>query len=57
LPETLKKMSRIVLVMGVSGSGKSTIAETIATNLGGDYLDADPFHPPENIAKMKQGAV
>jgi gluconokinase len=40
------------IVMGVAGCGKSTIAEALAEKAGGDYLDADAFHPPENIAKM-----
>ena len=43
------------LVMGVSGCGKSTVARMIAERLGGKFLDADDFHPPENIAKMKSG--
>lgn len=43
------------LVMGVSGSGKSTIAEMLARSLGWSFFDADDFHPPANIAKMKAG--
>lgn len=43
------------LVMGVSGSGKSTIAELLARSLGWTFYDADDFHPPANIAKMKSG--
>lgn len=43
------------LVMGVSGSGKSTIAEMLARSLGWRFFDADDFHPPANIAKMKAG--
>ena len=43
------------LVMGVSGSGKSTIAELLARSLGWQFFDADDFHPPANIAKMKAG--
>src|SRR5438105_4672721 len=45
----------IVLVMGVSGSGKSTIGELLAAGLGWPYLDADDFHPPGNVAKMAAG--
>jgi gluconokinase len=45
----------LVLVMGVSGSGKSTIARALAARLGWEFADADDFHPPSNIAKMSQG--
>ena len=45
----------IVLVMGVSGSGKSTIGAALARALGADFLEADTFHSPANIAKMKSG--
>jgi gluconokinase len=46
----------IVLVMGVSGSGKTTIGETLARELGWTYLDADDFHPKANIDKMAAGS-
>ncbi|MGH8688564.1 MAG: gluconokinase [Burkholderiales bacterium] len=45
----------IVVVMGVSGSGKSTIGALLAARLGWEFLDADEFHPPENVAKMAAG--
>jgi gluconokinase len=45
----------IVLVMGVSGSGKTTIGEALAERLGWPYLDADDFHPRANVEKMKAG--
>jgi gluconokinase len=45
----------IVVVMGVSGSGKSTVGEALAQSLGCEFLDADDFHPPENVAKMASG--
>jgi carbohydrate kinase (thermoresistant glucokinase family) len=45
----------IVLVMGVSGCGKSTIGAALADALGADFLEADTFHSPANIAKMKSG--
>ena len=46
----------LFVVMGVSGVGKSVLGEALATRYHGEYLDADSFHPPENIAKMKSGA-
>ena len=46
---------RALVVMGVSGSGKSTIAERLAARLGWRYEDADQFHPPANVAKMSAG--
>lgn len=45
----------IILVMGVSGSGKSTISKLLAEDLGWEFSDADCFHSPENIEKMRQG--
>jgi len=45
----------IAIVMGVSGSGKTTIGRPLAERLGWAYLDADEFHPPANIAKMRAG--
>jgi gluconokinase len=44
-----------LVVMGVSGSGKSTIAEQLAARLGWRYVDGDLFHPPANVAKMSAG--
>jgi gluconokinase len=44
-----------LVVMGVSGSGKSTIADRLAARLGWRYVDGDRFHPPANVAKMSAG--
>ena len=44
-----------LVVMGVSGSGKSTIAGHLARRLGWAYEDADRFHPASNVAKMSAG--
>jgi gluconokinase len=45
----------IVLVMGVAGVGKTTIGEALARALDARFVDADDYHPPENVAKMKAG--
>jgi gluconokinase len=44
-----------VIIMGVSGCGKTTIAEIVATQIGGTFLEGDAFHPPANKAKMGAG--
>lgn len=44
-----------LVVMGVSGSGKSTIADHLAIRIGWRYEDGDSFHPPGNVAKMHAG--
>ena len=41
--------------MGISGSGKSTVGRMLAERLGATFLDADDFHPPANVAKMRAG--
>jgi gluconokinase len=45
----------IVMVMGVSGSGKTTVGKLLAQSLNWDFSDADDFHPPGNIEKMSRG--
>jgi gluconokinase len=45
----------IIVVMGVSGSGKSTVATMLARSLGLPYADADQFHPESNKRKMSAG--
>ena len=45
----------IVLVMGVSGSGKNTVGEPLAQRLGWKFIDGDDYHPPENVKKMAAG--
>lgn len=45
----------IVIVMGVSGSGKSTIGQMLAESLNWEFSDADAFHSPANIEKMSLG--
>lgn len=46
---------RVVIVMGVAGSGKTTVGEVLAARNGGEFHDADDFHPAENVAKMAAG--
>ena len=45
----------IVVVMGVSGSGKSTVAALLAAALGCQFQEGDDLHPPENVEKMRRG--
>lgn len=44
-----------IVVMGVSGSGKTTVGEAVAARLGLPFVDGDALHPPANIAKMRSG--
>lgn len=45
----------IVVLMGVSGAGKTTIGSALAASLGFDFLDGDDWHPPASVAKMAAG--
>ncbi len=45
----------LLLIMGVTGSGKSTLGRLIAKRLSYVFLDADDFHPRENIEKIRKG--
>jgi gluconokinase len=45
----------VVVVMGVAGTGKTTVGRLVAEALGVPYAEGDDFHPPENIAKMSAG--
>ena len=54
-PEPARPRPDVVIVMGVSGSGKTTIGKQLARRMGGVFADADSFHPPANIEKMKAG--
>jgi gluconokinase len=48
-------MPLAVVVMGVSGCGKSTVGRALASHLGVTFLDADDFHPPANVEFMRAG--
>jgi len=54
-PEAPMQNPTAIVVMGVSGAGKSTIAAMLALRLGWTYEDADWFHPPHNVEKMHAG--
>ncbi len=53
--EKLSKVVHAIVVMGVTGSGKSTIGLDLAHSLGWEFYDADAFHPEENVTKMSNG--
>ncbi len=46
----------VVVLMGVSGSGKTTIGKALAAELGWAFVEGDDFHPAANVEKMRQGA-
>ncbi len=45
----------IVVLMGVSGAGKTVVGQALATDLGWSFIEGDDFHPPANVAKMAAG--
>jgi gluconokinase len=49
------KSGTALVVMGVSGSGKTTVAELLAKKLGWPFMEGDRLHPPANVEKMRQG--
>jgi len=46
---------KVVVVMGVSGVGKTEVGRLLAAQLGAAFHDADDFHPPANVARMRAG--
>jgi gluconokinase len=48
-------MAQVVVLMGVSGCGKTTVGRALAQELGWPFYDGDDFHPPQNVAKMAAG--
>ena len=51
----MSQVSQVSVVMGVSGSGKTTVARALAHRLGCNFAEGDDLHPAENIAKMAAG--
>lgn len=49
-------MTKVYVIMGVSGCGKSTVGQALAVRLGCPFYDGDDFHPAANVAKMAGGA-
>lgn len=49
------RTKKLVVVIGVSGTGKSTIGAALANQFQAQFLDADTYHPPENIERMTNG--
>lgn len=45
----------IIVVMGVSGIGKTTVGKRLAEKMGARFIEGDRYHPPANIEKMKRG--
>ena len=47
----------IVIVMGVTAAGKTTVGRLLAEQLGWEFADADDFHPPSNVEKIRRGTA
>jgi carbohydrate kinase (thermoresistant glucokinase family) len=55
MPTTSERRGDVVVVMGVSGCGKTTVGRALAARLGVPFFDADAFHTPASVAKMRRG--
>jgi gluconokinase len=54
-PEQAQPAPQALVVMGVSGSGKTTVGELLAQRLGWEMIEGDRLHPPANVEKMRRG--
>jgi gluconokinase len=45
----------VIVLMGVSGAGKTTVGRLLARALGAEFAEGDAYHPPENVEKMRRG--
>ena len=45
----------VIVLMGVSGSGKTSVGVLLARTLGGEFVEGDSYHPPANVEKMRRG--
>ncbi|MEE1964034.1 gluconokinase [Allomuricauda taeanensis] len=50
------KNNKVLVVMGVSGTGKTTVGKLLSEKMGYPFFDGDDYHPEENIKKMKTGS-
>jgi gluconokinase len=54
-PSRMPEEPTVVVLMGVSGCGKTAVGRLVARDLGWTFHDADDFHPPDNVERMRQG--
>lgn len=54
-PEHQGSFETFLIVMGTAGTGKSAVGHRLAAALGSDFIEADLFHSPENVQKMREG--
>src|SRR3954462_15881471 len=52
---SMAQATKAIVVMGVSGAGKSTIGAALAARMGCVFVEGDALHPPANVEKMRQG--
>jgi gluconokinase len=55
VPGAMVTKSMVVILMGVSGTGKTAVGTRLARALGGTFVEGDDYHPPANVAKMRSG--